>query len=296
MAEPAIPLAEIDKSKIFFSEKKEKTWVVPATKQPGFVNYIEVYYGDRSRKRRLCFQLENVKSFSGVKPFAGDPKSHSMAITLTPEMEALIKDRIENVIFDYVFDHLTELGIKKKIGSKPVLEALWSGVYKAGEAKQATEQNPNPVGNWPPSMFIPVPMKKKGQNAFDIDSSICLIEDIHGNPIHFSNLAGKELPELVVEIEKVTLRDSKIKVSTRLRVVIVGDSAVPPVTTKRKLEQERSISSSSSSSSSSEIPLASAYAKPAPVSVEVPQKPVEPVPPTPGAESAPPAAKRAKPN
>jgi hypothetical protein len=235
----AMPIQDLEAEKFMFSEKKIKSWDFKNKKtgkqMKGAQPYVECYYEKPGQK--LCFTIENVKSYNGVQT-GENLKRGFMSVNLTEDMSKSVKKFVDSVIFQLCFNHRAEL-VKngKKITSPAEMRIIYSGCVTEGKDKE------DGTGEcWQDQLTANVPMKRKGQQSV-VDDNLCVIEDLDSKPYAWSALDGVNLREVAVEVEKVTFAEV-IRVNMLYRLITPDEKAKPRVTTKRRLEAKTTASSS----------------------------------------------------
>jgi len=227
----SVDLTDLDPSKFMFSEKKTQNWDFPGKngKQcKGSKNFVEVYYEKPGQK--LCFILKDVKSFNGIQVTDNFKKSF-MSITMKEDMVKLVEKYLDTPICNLLLEHKDKLlKDSKKIKDLGGLRILYDGIIKQGKDKAD-----NPGQKWDDQMTCTVYMKKK-QNQVVVDDGSCVIEDLQMRPYAWTNLDGKLLKEVAVEVEKITFGD-KIKIQGVYRLIVPDGEDKPKITSKRRMEQ-----------------------------------------------------------
>jgi len=229
----AIPITELEPSKFMFSEKKSRTWSFVDDKgkpRAGSETYVEVYYDQPGQK--LCFLMEDLKSFNGVQT-GKNAKKGFMSLTLKADKSEQLKKYLETPIFHLSFQNRAAL-IKDhaKITQPAEMRIIFNGIITPGAEK------PDGTGVWDDQMTCTVPMKKKGQQAV-VDENLCTVEDLGGRPYAWSALDGKNLKEVCIEVEKV-IYGPKIRIQGVYRLIVPEDMARAKVTTARRgVEQKK---------------------------------------------------------
>ena len=116
-----------------------------------------------------------------------------------------------------------------KILAPEMMRIIYEGVCVDGKLKN--EKNPE-EGAWDDTITGNLAMKKKGQQSV-LDDNLCQIEDLDGKPYAWTALDGKNLKEVVFEVDKIVFGD-QIRVHLNYRLIVPEEKAVPKVTTKRR--------------------------------------------------------------
>jgi hypothetical protein len=234
----ALPLKELEPTKFMFSEKKTKSWDFmdqkTKTKRNGSKTITHLYYGTPGSK--LCFVLNNVKSYQGIQTPESFKKGY-IQFTLSKEQSQELKTYLENPVFSLCYQHKNTL-IKggNKIQAPAEMRIIYSGIIKDGKEKSEGSGE-----YWPDQISLDVPMKKKGQQV-TVDDNLCTIEDADNTPYSWSALDGKNIAEVVVQVEEVsfgTAAGDKIRMKGVVKLISVDDKAAPKITTKRRMEQKK---------------------------------------------------------
>ena len=233
----ALSLSELIPGKFMFSEKKHRTWDFMDKKtgknRTGGQTYVELYYEKPLQK--LCFVIENVKSFSGIQT-TDNFKRGFMSVSLTKAQSDAIRAAVDAPIFQLAFQCRGDL-VKngKKMVQSAEMKFMFNGVVQDGKEKK--DKSGQPLGgNWDDSITGNIHMKKK-DNQPVVDPNECEIVDLEGRPYAWSALDGKPIKELFCEVEKVTF-DDKIRVHCVFRSIVPEAKAGVKYVSRRRLEQK----------------------------------------------------------
>lgn len=223
-----VELCDFDPAKLILSEKKTKSW---AWMQDGKMNkgsreYAEVYYERPGKK--LVLILNDLKTPMGIQ-ISTRYGSGFMSCKLTPEQSTEISQKIDDAIFNGVFEKRLEFmkGKGSKIQHPSEMKMMFQGLVKEGDDK------PDGSGRWPDQITCTVPTKKKGQQVI-VDENFCAIEDLKSKPYSWMALDGQNIKEWGIEVTEIKL-DKEISVKGKVRLIVPNTETVPRVMTKRKL-------------------------------------------------------------
>jgi hypothetical protein len=228
-AEVIPSVSEVNKSDMILSDKKVKSWNwtdKEGKTHAGSQDYAELYYKESGKK--MAIALTDVRTINGIQT-TNDGKRGFMSINLTDEQSSDIQKKVDDSIFNLVFDQRKDL-LKQgnKISHPSEIRLMFKGFIKEGDEKKDG-------GRWNDQITVSVPMKKKS-NQLVVDDNICSVEDLEGNPYNWMGLDRQKLKDVVIEVEKIVL-GKDISLRGVLRMVVPDAKARPRVTTKRKLEQ-----------------------------------------------------------
>jgi hypothetical protein len=195
------------------------------------ISFTEAFYNDPSGTRKLAFALTDVKSYKGIQLSKQSKKpSGYIMLSLTPEQSALIREKVDEVIFENIFTHrVTLIKDGRNIQDKLEIRRMYKGLVKPGDEK------PDAPGTyWQDSVILGVPMKKDGPQVV-VDSTLCEVTDMCGTDYGWSAMGGKMLDEVCVEIDRIRLDDTAFKLKATCRYIVVKDKAEPKFTSKRRL-------------------------------------------------------------
>lgn len=246
MAQDAVvaqALTDLQASKFMFSKKETKKWDFfnkKTNKQTvGSNDWVEVYYEVPGQK--LAFVLENVKTTTGVQT-TDSFKRGFMSVSLTPEMSAQIRKAVDEPIFQLAWQHREDLFKAGRKMQQPIeMKFAFHGVVQDGKEKKDKEGNiqrgaDGKIQTWNDSVTGDIAMKKKQQQVV-VDDNLCQIVDLTDRPYAWTSLGGKNLREVVVEVDKVVFSD-KIRVHCSFKSIVPNEVGTggAKYTTKRRLE------------------------------------------------------------
>lgn len=230
-------MEDLNPEKMLFSEKKRRSWNFTdkstGEQKQGGENYAFLYYNTPGQK--LAFSIKDLRTFQGILTKEGNFKTGSMPCPLTTDKSAEIRKCVDQHILALCYKYKDKLwGAKaKKVLSLEAMMPSYHGVVTDGKEKKE-----NPEETWPDSLFCDVPLKRgKGGQQVIVDDNLCQIEDLDEKPYSWTALDGKNLKEVVVEVQKVVFGEV-IRVKCMYRLISVDDKVQPKYTTKRRLEQE----------------------------------------------------------
>lgn len=222
-------LKDLDPSKIIISGKKMYTYnfkdkttgQMTSASQP----YVEVYYGQPGQK--LQFLLPDMISYGGIAK--ASQKKAFMGFSLKKEMSDLIKQKIHAPIITQLFSNIRTLAPSKDYPQKMFLEHDFRGMVQKGNVRDE-----NTGERWNDSMPCNV-MMKKVQGQWTIDDNLCQVEDLDGKPYSWTALGGKNLAEVIVEVEKMKLLPDKgFSFNVFVRGIVSEEKAAPKVISQRR--------------------------------------------------------------
>lgn len=195
--------------------------------------YAEVYYGKDAIKS--SFSLSNVKTYKGVQISKKFKKATGFIVfNLTKEQSAVVKAKVDKAIFNLLFVNREAL-IKdgKKIKNPMEIFRMYKGVVKDGEEKEN-----DPGKYWDDTIIATVPLVNDGPNIVP-DLNEVVIEDLDGAPYAWTTLKNQELEEVVLEVERLDLEATEFNVRLTARVLTSKQKAKNPVTSRRRLQQQK---------------------------------------------------------
>lgn len=224
-------LKDLDPSKISISGKKMYTYnfkdkttgQMTSASQP----YVEVYYGQPGQK--LQFLLPDMISYGGIAK--ASQKKAFMGFSLKKEVSDLIKQKIHEPIITQLFNNLRSLVPNNidEFPEKQFLKLRFKGMVQKGKVR---DQNTGEC--WNDSLACNV-MMKKTQGQWTIDDNLCQVEDLDGKPYSWTALGGKNLAEVIVEVEKMKLLPDKgFSFNVFVRGIVSEEKAAPKVISQRR--------------------------------------------------------------
>lgn len=236
-------LSDLKPTEFMMGEPQTKSWnfTDKTGKQlNGSNNWVEIYY--KTPGHKLNFIVENVKT-SGVKTDT-DMRRGFMSITLSPEQSAQIRKAVDDPIFMLAWQNREKLYKMGRKMTQPIeMKFAYRGVVKDGaERKDANgvvqRGGDGKVQVWADSITCNIPMKRQG-NQVVVDAHQCQVVDLQERNYAWTGLEGKQLREVVIEVEKVVFND-KVTVHCNFKLIVpneVGNGGVR-YSTKRRMEAE----------------------------------------------------------
>lgn len=243
----------------------------------GKENFIVCSVKDGAGSRKLMATIAGLTKTTrnGITSMAGSRTSW-IDVELTPaESESIIKN-FDDKLKKHIFDNRRTLCAGTELAqSEDISEwkTSFHGLMKKGKVKVKKDSTGKelpvdpeaPIERWSDSVHLTVPMKNGANKQKMVDPAKCRIIDDDGKPYAWAMLQDKKFEEIIVELEKITVKNTELKTHWTARCLNVQGKSEPIYTGKRKITQVET----STPAPAVSAPAAAAAPAPAPASDKV---------------------------
>lgn len=239
MTTEAIPISELDTKLIKISPLQTKKWNFKnkaGETISGSLDYCEVYYGDGGEK--LSMSIDGGKIGAGgvntqfnLMSVKHDNKTADVIRNTVDRIikTKLIKNR-KNCLSAKINDKLSKSKSQKEEDLVNALDMLYAGVVREGKLKDKSDPS---QGRYDPEVGGTIAMTKvDGQLRPDPD--MCPFIDIHDAPYMWTQCAGKDVDEYVIEIDRISFKDGNVTVQCKFRMVCIKAKAAKKFVSKKR--------------------------------------------------------------
>lgn len=242
MTTEAVPITELDTKLIKISPLQTKKWNFKKEGKvvAGSLDYCEVYYGDGGEK--LSMSIDGGKIGGGgvntqhsLMSVKHDQKTADMVRDIVDKVikTKLVKNR-KNCLSSKINEKLSKSKSQKEEDLVNTLDIMYTGVVRDGKLKD--DKDPS-QGRYDSEIGGTLAMTKiDGQLRPDPD--MCPFIDIHDAPYMWTQCAGKEVDEYVIEIDKISFKDGNVNVKCKFRMVCIKDKAVKKFVSRKARMKE----------------------------------------------------------